>query len=818
MRLRLDAMAGIFVPNRLDSRRRVLATLLCLIGIVLLVGGIQLITLGGSAYYVLAGLALLISAYLTWRGDRRGVWVYAAMLAATFAWSLWEGGVDFWALQARLFAPIALGFWVFWPVIKRAPRIAVPSAVVLLILAGLSLFATLRTQYFDLPGRLMDDVTRAQAGSEATQPTEWLHYGNDLAGSRYSPAAQITPANVGELKPAWTYHTGVIGPGVGLGFQATPLMVNDTLYLCTPTNIIIALDPDTGKQRWRFDPHSKLPPPRACRGVAYYKVPDATGLCAERIIFATMDARLMAVDANEGKLCDSFGNNGATDLWTGLAPGPVKLGYYFVSSAPTIVNGNVVIGGWVADGQYVGEPSGVIRAYSAATGKFAWAWDMDKPHDHGMPAPGQYYSSGTANSWGIMSGDEKLGLVYVPTGNATPDYWGAHRSPGSEKYSVSVVALDSRTGEARWSFQTSHHDLWDYDVSGQPTLIDLPIGGKSVPALIQPTKRGEVFLLDRRNGNVLAKVEERPVPQGAAEGDFLSPTQPFSVGMPSFDDTILTEKLMWGATPLDQLWCRIKFREARYEGPMTPPGLRPSITYPSFSGGINWGGVSIDPERRLMVVNWLRVPNYTRLVPRKEADAMGLVPSKDGGQHIARSEAKGGIFSRLLSPFSLFEMPAVPQKGTPFAALTRPFLSPLQMPCTLPPFGKIAAVDLDSRRLIWSRPLGTMADSGPFGLASRLPIPVGVPNAGGSLQTRSGLIFIGATQQKAIRAFNSLTGEKLWEAPLPAGGHANPMTYVSPKTGRQYVVISAGGNATLLSGFGDAVAAFALPQRTEVAN
>lgn len=302
------------------------------------------------------------------------------------------------------------------------------------------------------------------------------------------------------------------------------------------------------------------------------------------------------------------------------------------------------------------------------------------------------------------------------------------------------------------------------------------------------------------------------MPQGAAQGDFLSPTQPFSVGMPSFDDTRLSEQLMWGATPLDQMWCRIKFREARYEGPMTPPGLRPSITYPSFSGGINWGGVSVDSERKLMVVNWLRVPNYTRLVPRKEADAMGLTPSKDGGQHIARSDGKdGNILDRLLSPFRLFEMPAVPQTGTPFAALTRPFLSPLQMPCTLPPFGKIAAVDLVSKRLIWSRPLGTAANSGPLNMASRLPIPIGVPNTGGSLQTKSGLIFIGATQQKAIRAFDSLTGEKLWEAPLPAGGHATPMTYVSPRTGRQYVVISAGGNATLLSGFGDTVAAFALP-------
>jgi quinoprotein glucose dehydrogenase len=375
-------------------------------------------------------------------------------------------------------------------------------------------------------------------------------------------------------------------------------------------------------------------------------------------------------------------------------------------------------------------------------------------------------------------------------GNATPDYWGGHRSAGSEKYSSSVLALDAASGAIRWSFQTAHHDLWDYDIAAQPTLIDLQIDGKTVPALVQATKRGQMFLLDRRDGTQLATVDERPVPQGPAPGDFLSPTQPFSTGLPAFDNTVLSEKNMWGTTPFDQLWCRIKFREARYEGPMTPPGVHPTITYPSYLGGIDWGGVSVDPERHLLVVNWNRVANYTRLVPRSEAP--NVRPSESGGIHVGEP---------------------VPQIGTPFALFTAAFLSPVGIPCTEPPFGKIGVVDLASHKMLWERPLGTSSDSGPFDLRSHIPIEMGVPNTGGSMTTRAGLIFIGATQERAFRAFDINTGKLLWWAALPAGGHASPMTYISAKSGRQYVVIAAGGNAPLHSGVGDYVIAYALPAK-----
>ena len=768
---------NIFTQHLIDEKRRLLGIVLVLIGIVLVGGGACLLWIGGSAYYLCAGLAVCGAAWFVARGDRRGIWLYGAMLVVTLLWSLSETGLNIWGLQARLAAPLVLGIWVVAPMLKRwhAP-VAVMAVVAALLLP----------QILTTLGGGDPASAATPEGDQIATATEWEHYGNDLGGSRFSQATQINRSTVSQLEPAWTHHTGVT---VGMGFQATPIMVGETLYLCTANNIIIALDPDSGAVRWRFDPKVSIPSGAACRGVAYFRAPGANGACSERILSATTDARLLAVDAHDGRPCVDFGVNGSVDLKHRMDD--VDNWYYYVSSAPLVADGKVVLGGWVMDGQHVGEPSGVIRAFDAVTGRFAWAWDMERPDFNGEPPEGETYSRGTPNSWGTMSVDPKLGLIYVPTGNSTPDYWGAHRSAASEKYSSSIVALESGTGRVRWSFQTVRHDLWDYDVAAQPTLIDLPIGGKRVPALIQATKQGQMFLLDRRTGEPLAKVEDLPVPQGAAPGDFVSPTQPFSTGLPAFENDRLSEATMWGLTPLDQLWCRITFRKARYEGIFTPPGLRSTITYPSFLGGIDWGGVSIDPERHLMAVNWNRMANYTRLVPRSEAKDVAL--STNGGVHAGQP---------------------VPQLGTPFALLTEPFLSPLGVPCTEPPFGKIGVVDLNTRKLIWSRPLGNSGDSGPFGIRTRIPLPMGMPNLGGSLSTRGGLIFIAATQEWAIRAFDIESGKKLWSARLPAGGNATPMTYVSPKTGRQYVVIAAGGHHAMRSGRSDAVVAFALPIRT----
>ena len=758
--------------------RRILAFILAIIALALIAGGAKLALLGGSIYYLAAGITVAVTAWLAIKGDRRDTAAYAILLGITLLWALWEGGLDVWGLQSRLLAPLVLGIWVCWPWLRRYRGAFLGVLAVSIVAFGVWIWQA---------NRIESAPMLAVQGSDSSG--EWPHYGNVLGGTRFSGLTQINQKNVTDLKPAWTYRTGVMA-GAGMGFEATPLMVDDTVYVCTPTNVVIALDPETGARRWQFDPKINAPPAGACRGVSYYAPAGATGQCAKRILTATTDARLMAIDAISGKPCTDFGVGGSVDLKKGL--GDVISGYYFVSSAPTIVRGKVVIGGWVTDGQFVGEPSGVIRAFDAVTGKFAWAWDMDRPHQHGEPGPGESYSRGTANSWGPMSGDDELGMVYLPTGNSTPDYWGAHRSKGTEQYSSSVVALDIETGEARWSFQIVHHDVWDYDISPQPTLIDMPIGGEMVPALLQTSKSGQLYMLDRRTGRPLTKVEERPVPQGPAKGDWLSPTQPFSPDLPAFDNRILTPQSMWGLTPLDQLWCRIKFSEARYEGIFTPPGYpRPSITYPSYLGGVNWGGISVDPERKLATVNWSRLANYTSMVPREEADRRGLKHSMNGGAHVGEP---------------------VPQEGTPFALETGPFLSPLSIPCTEPPFGMIGVADLKTGKMKWQRPLGNSADSGPLQTRSYLPLPMGVPNTGGTMTTKSGLIFVGATQERAFRAFDVKTGKLLWHVPLPAGGHAAPMSYISKKSGRQFVVIAAGGNAPLSSGIGDYLVAYALPK------
>jgi quinoprotein glucose dehydrogenase len=462
-----------------------------------------------------------------------------------------------------------------------------------------------------------------------------------------------------------------------------------------------------------------------------------------------------------------------------------------VTSAPQVVRGKVVFGGWVTDGQFVGEPSGAIRAFDAVTGKLAWAWDMGRPEVTSLPQAGETYTAGTPNSWAPISADEELGLVYLPTGNATPDYVGVHRRPFDDKYSSSVVALDALTGEVRWSFQTTHHDTWDYDVPSQPTLVDLPDGKK---ALLQPTKRGELFLLDRRTGEPLSSVEERRVPATDVPGEHSAPTQPFSVGLPSFAGQPPDEKRMWGVTPFDQLWCRIKFREARYDGTLTPVGLeRPSVVYPGYLGGMNWGGVSVDTDRDLIIVNSTHVLNYDQLISRQEADVLGLRPF---------SESHHGDVGG-----------PVAQMGTPYAASIRPFLSPLIVPCTEPPYGRLSAVDLKSRRIVWSESFGTAEDSGPLAIGSHLPFRIGVPNIGGSVTTRSGVTFIGASQDRYLRAFETTTGRELWRQRLPAGGQATPMTYWSAPSGRQFVLIAAGGHGGLLAKEGDYVLAFALPRQ-----
>jgi quinoprotein glucose dehydrogenase len=766
---------------------RILAVALFALGLILLVGGARLLWLGGSAYYGIAGCALLSCAVLLWRRRPLGAVLYAIFLLGTLLWSLAEAGFDGWAIAPRLGWFLLLGWLLaLFAVPRRGWRIGIALGFPLTLLAGVGIAIALSI----MPSGGMD------ASVPAAVPVgqgDWPQVAGTSASRHYSPAAQITPANVGRLEIAWVAHLGYPAGKRPAAIEATPIKLGRMLYVCDTANAVLALDADTGKVRWRFDPQldRKAMFVGVCRGVASYHVPGATGLCADRIITATLDARMFALDALTGRRCPDFGHDGEISLRTGMGDLPYAL--YLVTSAPTIVRGRVVIGGWVLDGQETGEPSGVIRAFDAVSGALSWAWDMAHPERTGLPPPGQSYTRGTPNSWAPMSADEGLGLVYVPTGNATPDYVAAHRPTYAERYSSAVIALDAATGRPRWSYQMVHRDVWDYDTASPPALVEWPTAKGAVPALVQGTKRGEFFVLDRRTGVPLVETVERRVPGNPVPGERVSPTQPYPIGMPSFSGGRLTEADMWGISPLDQLWCRIRFREARYEGAFTPIGLQPTIVYPGFLGGAEWGGVAVDPVRRLLLVNVNHFANYSRMVRRPDADRRGYTPRRPG-EH----DAAGLIVS--------------PQRGTPYANENSGFASPLGVPCTEPPFGEIAAIDMTTRKTVWRKPLGTARDSGLRGIPFRLPINLGTPTIGGALATGSGLTFIAATQEKAFRAFDSSTGKLLWYRRLPAGGHANPMTYTSDATGRQYVVVAASGHFALHDGPGDAIIAYALPR------
>lgn len=811
--------------------------LLTLIGILFVLaalplvwGGVQLVSLGGSWYYLLAGLGVALSGILIAVRRVAGIWLYALVFLATVVWALWESGLDFWPLVPRLVAPAVLAVIaaliapLFPAAAPRSRALPFAAAVVLVLgLAATGFYAfqphgVTRTNFQAAAGVAPSAVTTASGN-------DWAAYGRTPAGTRYAPFGEITPDNVKDLEVAWTFRTGT-PPAKGAQDQNTPLLVGNTLYTCSSTNIINALDATTGEKKWTYDPQAKSPLWQRCRGVSYYdasaapaqaatgaaaSVPMATmplgstdsaqapaapapaapvaAVCPKRIVMTTIDARLIEIDAETGEPCADFGTNGIVDLKQGM--GEVKDGFYFQTSAPTVMRDLVMVGGWVWDSVEVGEPSGAVRAFNARTGELVWAWDLGNPAITKLPPPGESYTRGTPNVWSTPAYDDALGLVYLPTGNATPDFWGGHRSKAAEEYSASVVALDIATGKERWKFQTAHHDIWDYDVPAQPSLYDVPDGkGGTVPALIQVTKRGQIFMLDRRDGTPIAEVQEKPVPQGTEEGDFTAPTQPYSVGMPAIGTEPFTEARMWGATPYDQLYCRIEFKKMRYDGEFTPPRLDRSLIYPGYYGGMNWGSASVDEGRGLLIVNDIRMPQFVQLIPRENVDTYGPSAAHDG-----------------LSK----------QLGTPYGVIKAGFFSPLNVPCHQPPYGTISAIDLGSRQLVWQIPAGTLQDTGPTNpltgglIKTGLQIPIGMPSLGGPMTTAGGVTFYAGTQDYYLRAIDTTTGEELWKGRLPVGAQATPMSYVGAD-GRQYVVISAGG-ARLSPDVGDYVIAYALPKK-----
>ncbi|HUK90260.1 MAG TPA: pyrroloquinoline quinone-dependent dehydrogenase [Blastocatellia bacterium] len=629
------------------------------------------------------------------------------------------------------------------------------------------------------------------ASTPYVSANEWPAYGRDAGGERFSPLNQINLDNVKNLKVAWTFRTGDVSDGsktlVASQFESTPIMVDGTLYLATPFDRVIALDPETGQQRWSYNPglslHVYYGDGLTCRGVSTW--PDAKASLRphgpRRIFIAVNDARLIALDAATGKPCPDFGDAGTVDLKSGIdASVP---GEYHITSPPAVVGDLIIVGSSIDDNQRVSAPRGVVRAYNVITGALQWKWDPI-PRDPSDPARSTWAGdsadkTGASNIWSIISADLDRGLVFLPGSSPSPDFYGGERK-GDDLYANCVVALRAATGKVVWHFQVVHHDLWDYDIPAEPALITLRKDGRLIDSVLVSTKMGHVFVLDRDTGKPLFPVEERPVPQDVAEGEAASPTQPF----PTFPAPLTPESLSaeegFGFDKTDQDYCQNLIKSLHYEGIFTPPSTQGTIIYPGNIGGANWSGASFDPTRQIMVVNTNHLAMIVRLVPRSDF-------LEERKQH-PHSEV-----SRMAE--------------TPYGMRRETLLTPSGTPCTPPPWGTLIAIDLASKNKLWEVPLGN-PEPGPMN--PKYDGKLGSVNLGGSIVTAGGLVFIAASHDNSIRAFDTQSGKVLWKADMPAGGQATPMTYLG-KNGKQYVVICAGGHGRLHTTLGDYVIAYSLP-------
>jgi len=612
----------------------------------------------------------------------------------------------------------------------------------------------------------------ADSFAQAKLDAGWPTYSNDPGGTRYSPASQIDRTNVAQLKAAWTYRTGALPQDPELdkkaAFEATPILVDGKLFLSTPYDHVIALNPETGAKLWEFAPKLELPHGASevtSRGVSAWREKSAKAgqPCALRIFIGTLDARLIALDGETGKPCTDFGENSEIDVAVG-----VKLrdpGDYQVTSAPVIFKDLVITGSSIGDNRAVTLERGIVRAYDVRTGKLQWSWD---------PIPWALKTeprTGAGNAWSTISLDAERDLVFIPTGSASPDYFGGVRK-GDDKWANSVVALRADSGEFVWGFQVVHHDLWDYDVASQPALF---VWKDGTPAIAITTKMGRVFVLNRLTGAPLLPVEERPVPKSDIAGEEAWPTQPASA------ISVVPEKLSpedaWGKDAEEQQWCVEKIKAARSGEIFTPPSLQGTLVFPSNVGGVNWGSAAYDPQRHLLFMDTNRLPIFVKLIPRAEYD--------DARKNASDSDRLHGEFAR--------------QSGAPFAMFRTPLLAPSGLPCNAPPWGTVAAVDLFEGRKIWDVPLGSFIPG----------TKTGTVTLGGPTVTAGGLVFTAAAMDNGLRAFDSETGKELWKYDLPAGGQATPMTYTLK--GKQYLVIAAGGHGKLGTKQGDYVIAFTLP-------
>ncbi|MGH7497930.1 MAG: pyrroloquinoline quinone-dependent dehydrogenase [Gemmatimonadales bacterium] len=629
---------------------------------------------------------------------------------------------------------------------------------------------------------------------------DWPAYGRTSLGDRHSPLGQLSPGNVGRLEVAWRYHTGETGPEYAGSrptmLEATPVVVEGTMYLSTPLGRVVALDPVTGQQRWVHDAAVDRMSDFgdfASRGVSVWRDSSRGGTdpCARRVFVATIDGRLIGLDAGSGSPCPDFGRSGVVDLLSGLRNRPHDLTEYEQTSPPAIVNGLVILGSAVADNSRIDAPSGAVRAFDARSGALRWTWDP-VPQDPSDSAYGTWigphaHATGAANAWSVLAADPARDLVFIPTGSPSVDYYGGERK-GANRYANSIVALRASTGQVVWDFQTVHHDLWDYDNASPPALVTLHRNGRDVAAVLQATKTGQLFVLERDTGEPLFPVEERRVPPSDVPGEEAWPTQPASSGLPALSPQRLGPDDVWGPTDADRDACRARLAELRNDGPFTPPSERGSLMMPSNAGGAHWGGVAYDPERQIAVVPTNRIAAVITLIPRAKFEASMT--------HTDMQERIGLEYAQM--------------RGTPYVLKREVFLGPSNAPCTPPPFGALVGISLESGKELWITPLGTGEGLERYGVRVG-PDVRGMVNLGGAITTGAGLTFIAASPDAYLRAFDTGTGRELWKAKLPAGGKATPMTYLG-RDGRQYVVIAAGGDGKLF-GRADEIVAFALPGR-----
>ncbi|MBB3227955.1 quinoprotein glucose dehydrogenase [Luteibacter sp. Sphag1AF] len=830
--------------SRFSPVTLVTAVVYALFGVALVLGGLRLVAHGGSGYYLIAGIVTLVVAGLLLSRRTAALWLFALLLFGTTVWAIGEVGLDWWQLLPRLWVWWVMGLWLLTPWVRRGlvrihssldvrvtPRSGVlPLWLAVLVALVVGIVGMVHTDH-DLRGELpMADVTGPQADQQAKAPGDWTDYGGTPYGQRYSPLTQITPDNVSKLKVAWQIETGdKVGPDdpTETTSENTPLKIGDTIYICTPHSRVLAVDAATGQKRWEYDPKIQSPvgfkhwEHMTCRGVSYHDdakyagmshpaaapaasatigqpassstspvlaaastsgapvaAPAIANSCPRRLFLPTADARLIALNADTGVPCDDFANHGTIDLRANI--GPFNPGGYYSTSPPAVTRDLVIISGHVTDNYSTDEPSGVIRAFDVHDGHLVWNFDPGNPDETAPIAEGKVYTRNSPNVWSLFSVDENLGLVYLPMGNQTPDQFGGGRTPTSEKFSAGLVALDIATGKLRWVYQFTHHDLWDMDVGGQPTLMDLKTADGVKPAVLASTKQGSIYVLDRRDGTPIFPITEVARPQGAVEGDHTSPTQPLSAL--NFIPPKVTEADMWGTTPLDQLWCRVRFRSLRYDGMFTPPSLQGSLVFPGNFGVFDWGGISVDPDRQLMLVNPSYMAFQSRLIPKEQLAKMEVKMATSETEGIKKAE------------------------GIPYAIELSAFLSPLGIPCQAPPWGYVAGVDLQTGKTMWQHKNGTIVDSAPL----PIPMPLGVPSLGGMVTTAGGVTFLSGTLDYYVRAYDVRTGKKLWEARLPAGGQATPMSYAD-KNGKQYILVTAGGHGSLGTKQGDAVIAYSLP-------